>query len=108
MVDRLRVLWNRPLHDGDRPRLFAIALALIAATAAMLTHLEAPAEPARAPKSRPAPPAPTPTATVAPTAVRSEPAAEGTRTTVKASRADVTTSKRAARHFLAGYLPYTY
>src|SRR5262249_33289715 len=28
VVDQLRLLWNRPLRDGDRPRLFAIAAAL--------------------------------------------------------------------------------
>jgi hypothetical protein len=37
VVDRLRLFWNRPLRDGDRPRLFAIVVALIATAAAMLT-----------------------------------------------------------------------
>jgi hypothetical protein len=43
VVDWLRLLWNRPLRDGDRGRLFAIVVALIAAAAAMLTEFERPA-----------------------------------------------------------------
>jgi hypothetical protein len=48
VVDRLRLFWNRPLRDSDRPRLFAIAVALVAGVAAMLTQLERPASSTRA------------------------------------------------------------
>jgi hypothetical protein len=108
VVDLLRLFWHRPLRDGDRPRLFAIAVALIAGAAAMLTQLERPGGPAVVPKPRPAPPASVPAATAAPTLAPSEPAAEGARTTARPAHVDVTASKRAARRFLAGYLPYSY
>ena len=109
MVDRLRLSWNRPLRDGDRLRLFAIAVALIAGAAAALTQLERPAPQRQArqpdtPRTTAPPsaePPPSPVATPVP-------AEEGSRTTVAASRADVAASKRAARRFLAGYLPFTY
>ena len=112
MVDRLRQLWNRPLRDGDRPRLFAIAVALIAATAAVLTQLDGPTQApslhraATSPVTKPQAPATAPAVT--PDIERREPSEEGTRTVVRPARADVTASKRAARRFLAGYLPYTY
>jgi hypothetical protein len=112
VVDRLRVLWNRPLRDSDRPRLFAIAVALIAAAAAVLTQLEQPARSPRmqTPDRPPAPvsPAPEPVLTPAASAPPGAPSGEGTRTPVAASRADVAASKQAARRFLARYLPYTY
>jgi hypothetical protein len=112
VVDRLRLVWNRPLRDSDRLRLFAIAVALIAAAAAALTQLEGPSpapRPHRAassPVTKPQAPATAPTAT--PDMARGEPSEEGSRTVVRPSRADVTASKQAARRFLAGYLPYTY
>lgn len=112
MVDRLRQLWNRPLRDGDRPRLFAIAVALIAATAAVLTQLAGPSPvppPHRAattPVTKPQAPATAPAVT--PDMKRGEPSKEGTRTVVRPARADLRASKLAARRFLAGYLPYTY
>jgi hypothetical protein len=111
VLDRLRQLWNRPLRDGDRPRLFAIAVALIAATAAVLTQLDGPAptprpHPATSPVTRSEPPAPAPAATA--DMERGEPSEEGNRTVVRPARAEVRASKRAARRFLAGYLPYTY
>jgi hypothetical protein len=40
VVDRLRIFFNRPLHDGDRRRLFAIAVAVIIAAAGVLTLLD--------------------------------------------------------------------
>jgi hypothetical protein len=40
VADRLRLFLNRPLQDGDRPRLFAIAVAVIAAAAGVLTLLD--------------------------------------------------------------------
>ena len=109
MVDRLRLFWNRPLHDGDRLRLFTIAVALIAGAAGALTQLDRPAP------QRPAPHRDTERTTAAPSVeapanpgLTTAPAEEGSRTTVAVSQADVAASKRAARRFLAGYLPYTY
>jgi hypothetical protein len=104
VVDALRAFLNRPLNDADRPRLFAVAVALILSAAALLALLDdagpAPAEP-EAPARTPPPPA-----AVAPEAAPSE---EGEPTAAaEASRADVTQAKRAAREFLAGYLPYAY
>ncbi|MDA0164287.1 hypothetical protein OM076_28715 [Solirubrobacter ginsenosidimutans] len=111
MVDQLRILFNRPLQDGDRPRLFAIAVALIAASAGLFSLLDD-AGPARAlrreaPVSRPATagsaaaivPASTP---VAPSEESDPPAG------LRPAPADVTRSKRAARRFLAGYLRFSY
>jgi hypothetical protein len=40
MVDRLRGFLNRPLSDGDRPRLFAPAVALIVGAAAILALVD--------------------------------------------------------------------
>jgi hypothetical protein len=108
VVDRLRVFWNRPLRDTDRPRLFALAIALIVAAAVLLTQLERPAaqpRPERTPRL-PASASPVPEAPLA--AATAEPSEEGTRTPVAPAPTDVAASKRAARRFLAGYLPYTY
>jgi hypothetical protein len=112
VIDRLRQLWNCPLRDGDRPRLFVIAVALIAAAAAVFTQLDGPSPAPRAhraatsPVTKPQAPAPAPAAT--PDMDRGEPSEEGHRTVVRPARTDVAASKRAARRFLAGYLPYTY
>jgi hypothetical protein len=112
MVDRLRLWWNRPLRDGERSRLFAIVVALIAAAAALLTQLDRPGpSPHAQPPDRPpaagaseSDPVLTPSASAPPT----EPSEEGTRSPVATSRADVAASKQAAGRFLARYLPYTY
>ena len=37
-LTRLRAFLNRPLRDSDRPRLFALAVALVLAAAALLAH----------------------------------------------------------------------
>jgi hypothetical protein len=112
VVDRLRLFWNRPLRDSDRPRLFAIAVALIAAAAVMLTQLERPASSTRAQPPRDPAAADSSAAEAAltrPASARAaEPSGEGTRTPIAASQADVAASKHAARRFLARYLPYTY
>jgi hypothetical protein len=112
VIDKLRLLWNRPLHDGDRLRLFAIAVALIAGATALLGQLERPhATPRddRAPNPSPAAAPPSPAAQLSPTrAGARERSEEGARTAIPASRVDVAASRRAARGFLAGYLPYTY
>jgi hypothetical protein len=116
VVDRLRLLLNRPLIDADRPRLFAIAAALIVAAALVLTALDdagpAPerdqrAAPAAAPLDAPTDVAGASSPSPAPKAA--PPSEEGTPAPgAVASRADVAHAKRAARRFLAGYLPYTY
>ncbi len=113
MVDQLRLLWNRPLRDGDRPRLFAIAVALIAATAAVLAlrgHASTP-RPADQP-FRPVASSSPSTLDVPAGAASSEqraPSEEGDPTAARAaSPVDVAAAKRAARLFLSGYLPYTY
>jgi hypothetical protein len=112
VVDRLRVFWNRPLRDADRRRLFAIAVGLIAAAAAVLTQVEGP-RPSPRPQPADGPPAafsstPEPVPTPAASARPVQPSEEGTRTPVAASGADVAASKRAARRFLARYLLFTY
>jgi hypothetical protein len=115
VVDRLRLLLNRPLNDADRPRLFAIAAALIVAAALVLTALDdAGPAPERDPQTAPAPAPLDATADVAAAsspspAPAAPPSEEGTPAPgAAASRADVAQAKRAARRFLAGYLPYTY
>src|SRR3954470_10501225 len=52
MVDRLRSVLNRPLSEADRPRLFAVAVALIFAAAGVLAVLDD-----GTPSARRAPPA---------------------------------------------------
>jgi hypothetical protein len=116
VVDRLRLLLNRPLRDSDRPRLLAVAVVVIMAAAGMLALSDGahPGTPAvRTPVAAPTPvlgddnsvaavpgPSPTPQAT---------PGEEGRPSRqVEGSRADVTAAKRVARRFLAGYLPYSY
>ena len=48
MIDRARIALNRPLTDGDRPRLFAISAVLIVAGALILAVIgRAPARPAK-------------------------------------------------------------
>ena len=110
VVDRLRLFWTRPLRDSDRPRLFAIAVALIAAAAAMLTQVERRGTSPRVkpPGAPPAAGAPESALTPAASFTPAEPSEEGTRSPVAVSQADVAASKQAARRFLARYLPYTY
>jgi hypothetical protein len=111
MIDALRLLMNRPLRDRDRTRLFALAVTVIGAAAAAFALLDHPT-PAPAPAARPARAsapahtlAPTPAATATPAAPQ-RPSEEGHATAV--SRPHVRAAKRAARRFLAGYLPYSY
>ena len=52
MVDRLRLLLDRPLRDSDRPRLFAFAVGVIVAAAAVLALVVTPG-----PRPRPRRPA---------------------------------------------------
>lgn len=116
MIDRLRLAMNRPLDDGERPRLFAAAVAVILAAGAAFALLNDPGPSAK--RSRAATPssAPSPAATAeapelaAQTAASLEAPSEEAQPSAAlvASRTDVTQAKRAARRFLAGYLPYTY
>ena len=107
MIDRLRTWLNRPLGDGDRTRLFLAAVATILAGAGVLTFLDAPRE--RPPRHSPPPAAarsPGAAVTVAPVETPNAPRSPAAGT--PAARDRVETAKRAARRFLADYLPYTY
>jgi hypothetical protein len=111
VLDQLRLFLNRPLRDGDRLRLFAIAVAVIATVAGLLAVLDdagpAPRDQAARSSARPAP-ASTPVG-IAPVSTVEAPSEEGHPTAgVHASARDVAASKRAARRFLKAYLPYTY
>jgi hypothetical protein len=113
VLDQLRGFLNRPLHDGDRPRLFAIAVAVIAGAAAILALLDDPDPAPQAPRSEALSPAQEPAAGPARSATlgatTAAPSEEGKPTAgAEPSRADIGQAKRAARRFLAGYLPYTY
>ena len=116
MIDRLRLVLNRPLDDGERPRLFAVAAAVILAagiTFALLDDAGPSAAPSRAATATPAfsPASPAlppelPAQTAAPLEAPSEEGAPPA--ALAASRADVAQAKRAARRFLVGYLRYAY
>jgi hypothetical protein len=116
VIDRLRLVLNRPLDDGERPRLFAVAAAVILAagiTFALLDDAGPSAAPSRAatatPAFSPASPALPPELPAQTPAPLEAPSEEGTPPpALAASRADVAQAKRAARRFLAGYLPYAY
>ena len=112
MVDRLRVFFNHPLEDGDRHRLFVIVVAIIAGAALILALLDdaGPApEPVKA-RARSAAQAPTVAASFnVPAAAPAAPSEEGNPpAALRGSRTDIARGKRAARRFLARYLPYTY
>ena len=110
MVDRLRGFLNRPLSDGDRPRLFATAVAVIVGAAAILALVDdGDAPPARSVPEAAAPDrlAETPPPVPEPAASAEPPSEEG-RPGATASREEVREAKRAARRFLAAYLPYSY
>jgi hypothetical protein len=116
VIDRLRRALNRPLNDGERPRLFAAAVAVILAAGtafALLDDAGPSAEHSRAATSSSAPsppaaagvpvlPAQTGASLEAPSE-EGQPSAE-----LVASRTDVTQAKRTARRLLSSYLPYTY
>jgi hypothetical protein len=113
VVDRLRIFFDRPLQDGDRRWLFAVAVAVIAATAGILTLLDD-----VGPAPRPKRETRQLTTDVAPISPAIEVVAASTPVApseesdlppgLRASRADIARCKRAARRFLAGYLAYTY
>jgi hypothetical protein len=112
VIDRLHALLHRPLGEGERRRVFALAVAVILSAAGALALIDEPAS--RAPAAPPPPqPAATPAPIVSPApsapADRRPPSEEGDVTgTAVAAPADVAAAKRAARSFLAAYLPYSY
>ena len=109
MIDRLRTWLNRPLRDGDRARLFVAAVATILAGAGVLTFLDAPRErPSRQTPPPAARPAPSPGTAVTVAPVETPNAPRSPAAAVPAARGGVEAAKRAARRFLADYLPYTY
>ncbi len=112
MVDRLRLLLNRPLADGDRTRLFPVVVAIIAGAALIFALLDdaGPAPSAMDTPARRASEAPTVTAAfIVPAATPAVPSEEGNPpAALQGSRTDIARAKRAARRFLVRYLPYTY
>ena len=115
MIDRLRRLWNRPIADVQRQPLFAFAVGLLLAVTAGLVLMlggepEPPAdagaangaETASAPIDAQGERADDPAALPLPS--EEEPGAGGRPPSPK----QIAAAKRAARVFLAGYLPYTY
>ena len=114
VVDRLRLLLNRPLRDGDRRRLFVVAVAVILVAAGAMAGLDdsggspgpGAGTGAAAPPAVAASPPPVPAVASPATTVPSEegPAAAGS----LASREQMGQAKRAAHEFLAGYLRYSY
>jgi hypothetical protein len=109
MVDRLRLLLDRPLRDSDRPRLFAFAVGLIVAAAAVLTLLDdavpAPGRDAPAGHGNPEHVRPSSAASPTPTATSAE--GEPARGPI-ASRPAIARASRVARQFLRGYLRFAY
>jgi hypothetical protein len=114
VIDRVRLLVNRPLSEGERRRLFALAAAaiLVAAGALAVTDRSRPRS-QHATRSRAAT-APAPPAALSPLRATDAvslqaPSEEGRPgTDLEGTRTDVDAAKRAARRFLTGYLPYSY
>jgi hypothetical protein len=115
VIDRARIALNRPLEDGDRPGLFAMAVASIVGGALILSVIgRAPPRPAKPAEHR----APVPTGTPqAPAAVTSPAQVEQTgppseesepNAGLEISRSELRIVKRTARRFLLDYLPFTY
>jgi hypothetical protein len=110
-----RIALNRPLEDGDRPRLFAMAVASIVGGALILSVIgRAPARPAKhVERGAPAPTA-TPAAPIVLTSPvqveRSGPPSEesGPSGGLEISRTELRTVKRTARGFLLDRRPFTY
>ena len=108
MIDRLRTWLYRPLRDGDRTRLFVAAVATILAGAGVLTFLAARERPSHHSPAAAARTAPSSGAAVTVAPVETPNAPRSPATATPASRDGVEAAKRAARRFLADYLPYTY
>jgi hypothetical protein len=109
VVDRLRGFLNRPLRDGERPRLFATVVAVVvgaAAVLALLDDVDSP-QPRRAAEAQATDrPGGSPRPAAEPLAAAEPPSEEGILAT--GLRRHVAQAKLAARRFLAGYLPYSY
>lgn len=108
MVDRLRLFFDRPLADADRPRLFAVTVAVLVGIVVILTVLD---DPGLSPERRQSAAHRSPAAgsvTTAVTYVSTPAPSEESNLSTQASRADVSRSKRAARRFLSRYLQYAY
>jgi hypothetical protein len=112
MLDALRHFANRPLRDGDRLRLFACTVAVIASGVIVMALLGGGGASRRdeaAQRPRPTAtidPGPSPQASPTPVAPPSEEGpAEGV---AVASHAQVRAAKHAARRFLSGYLAFSY
>jgi hypothetical protein len=113
VIDRARIALNRPLSDGDRPRLFAFSAVLIVAGALILAVIgRAPARPVKRVDHRSPPPAVAgPAGPVAPVRVEAAgPPSEESRPnpSLELSRRGQHAVRRTARRFLAGYLAYSY
>lgn len=102
MIEGLRALLDRPISDGERRRLFALAAAIVvAATALMLLigdHGRQAAPPERTQPSPPSTSAPPP---------EPQPAA-GVEGTAAPAAALPPEPRRVARRFLSGYLAFIY
>ena len=117
MVDQLRVYLHRPLRDGDRPRLFAVAVAVIAAGAAVLGCARRRRRPLAAASTIPAARTRSrPRRECAGSAhelgraarCRSERGRAADAAATHATAAEIAAAKRTARRFIAGYLAFTY
>lgn len=114
MIDRIRLLLNRPLSDRERRRLFALAVTVIVLAAGAFALLglrgSRPPHATRTAAGTPAPPR-TPPSPLSSTdeALLQAPSEEGPpRKDLQGSRADVAAAKRSARRFLSVYLPFSY
>jgi hypothetical protein len=110
VIDRVRLFLNRPLRDGDRPRLFAVTVAVILGVTGILALLDDAGPAPRRDHSRPSAAAAAPTAGAVSIASTPTPAAPSEESNVPthARRTDIARARRAARRFLRGYLPYSY
>lgn len=112
MIDRLIAWWNRPLDEAERRRMFAFAaLALVALAVLLIARQQE--EPVARRAAAPAPPPPEAQPPARAVAAQGSEASGEERDPPKEDRyvptsGDVADAKRAARRFLAGYLPYTY
>lgn len=114
MIDMLRRLWNRPIADSERVPIFAGCAVLLVGAALALGLLRDSSEPTDAQLA-----ARDTTAAEVPAAESSEEspsdstdpvttATTTSRASFGARRRQLAQAERAARRFLAGYLPYSY
>lgn len=110
MIDRLRSWLNRPLGDGDRRRLFVVAVVVLLAAAGAFASLDRPDREPVAPPSRSDSATELEAEPVRPSPASLEvPSEEGRLEPAEAaSTSEIAAARRAALRFLSGYLPYTY